>query len=60
MYQSYIMKAVICEVKLQSNHGYLEENNIDSVPYLTVDQFNISYKKEGGLQVWISLFFGDK
>jgi len=53
MYQSYIMKAVICEVKLQSNHGYLEENNINSVPYLRVDQFNISYKKEGGLQVWI-------
>ncbi len=50
------MKAVICEVKLQSNHGYLEENSIDSVLYLTVDQFNITYKREGELRVWILLF----
>ena len=38
MYQSYVcvcvcVWAVICEVKLQSNHVHLEENSIDSALY---------------------------
>lgn len=51
------MKAVICEVKLQSNHGYLQENSADYFPHLTADQFNIKNKKEGELQIF---FFCDK
>lgn len=50
----YIMKAVISEVKLQSNHVYLQEN-VDSSPLINLilsQRKKVNYKR--------SIFFCDK
>lgn len=47
----YIMKAVISEVKLQSNHVYLQEN-VDSINLILSQRKKVNYKR--------SIFFCDK